>query len=46
MDAKRYVSTPSTVMHGLVPRIHDLQSPSMKAGYVYIMNNRPNGTLA
>jgi putative endonuclease len=32
-------------MVGLVPTIHVLHSPAMRGGYVYIMTNRPNGTL-
>jgi putative endonuclease len=32
-------------MAGLVPAIHVLQYISMAGGYVYIMTNRPNGTL-
>jgi putative endonuclease len=33
------------VMAGLVPAIHVLQNFSMAGGYVYILTNRPNGTL-
>jgi putative endonuclease len=32
-------------MAGLVPAIHVLQNLRMHGGYVYIMANRPNGTL-
>jgi putative endonuclease len=32
-------------MAGLVPAIHVLQYVGMAGGYVYIMTNRPNGTL-
>ena len=34
-----------TVMAGLVPAIHVFRSNHMRGGYVYIMTNRPNGTL-
>ena len=30
---------------GLVPAIHGLQHGDMHGGWVYIMTNRPNGTL-
>ena len=33
------------VMAGLVPAIHALQITGMRAGWVYIVTNRPNGTL-
>ncbi len=32
-------------MAGLVPAIHGLGSGNMRGGWVYIMTNRPNGTL-
>jgi putative endonuclease len=32
-------------MAGLVPAIHVFQDRRMRQGYVYIMTNRPNGTL-
>ena len=32
-------------MPGLVPGIHGLQHGIMRGGWVYIMANRPNGTL-
>jgi len=32
-------------MAGLVPAIHAVQSAPMPAGWVYIVTNRPNGTL-
>jgi len=32
-------------MAGLVPAIHVFQDDRMKSGCVYIMTNRPNGTL-
>jgi putative endonuclease len=32
-------------MAGLVPAIHDLQTHRMRGGWVYILTNRPNGTL-
>jgi putative endonuclease len=32
-------------MAGLVPAIHDLQSWLMRGGWVYILTNKPNGTL-
>ena len=32
-------------MPGLVPGIHGLQHGTMRGGWVYIMTNRPNGTL-
>src|ERR1043165_1127635 len=32
-------------MAGLVPAIHDLRCWAMRGGWVYIMTNRPNGTL-
>ncbi len=32
-------------MAGLVPAIHAAQYPLMRGGWVYIMTNRPNGTL-
>jgi putative endonuclease len=32
-------------MAGLVPAIHAVQSPPMVGGWVYIVTNRPNGTL-
>jgi putative endonuclease len=32
-------------MTGLVPAIHDLHDHVMRAGYVYILTNRPNGIL-
>jgi len=32
-------------MAGLVPAIHDLHEHVMRAGYVYIPTNRPNGIL-
>ena len=34
-----------SVMPGLVPGIHGLQHGGMRGGWVYIMTNRPNGTL-
>ncbi|WP_421724126.1 GIY-YIG nuclease family protein [Bauldia sp.] len=34
-----------TVMAGLVPAIHESQSATMRGAWVYIMTNRPNGTL-
>ncbi len=37
--------TPPFVMRGLVPRIHGLQHRDVNGGWVYIMTNRPNGTL-
>jgi putative endonuclease len=30
-------------MAGLVPAIHELQTPPMRGGWVYILTNRPNG---
>jgi len=38
-------SIPSTVMAGLVPAIHAVQMTAMRGGWVYIVTNRPNGTL-
>jgi putative endonuclease len=35
----------SVVMRGLDPRIHDTDAAIMAGGWVYIMTNRPNGTL-
>ena len=32
-------------MAGLVPAIHGLGGKGMRGGWVYIMTNRPNGTL-
>lgn len=32
-------------MAGLVPAIHAMQIQFMRGGWVYIMTNRPNGTL-
>ena len=32
-------------MPGLVPGIHGLRHGNMRGGWVYIMTNRPNGTL-
>ena len=32
-------------MAGLVPAIHAVQSDAMQGGWIYIMTNRPNGTL-
>ena len=32
-------------MAGLVPAIHEYETPCMRAGYVYFLTNRPNGTL-
>jgi len=32
-------------MAGLVPAIHVVQPPQMRGGWIYIMTNRPNGTL-
>ncbi len=32
-------------MTGLVPVIHAVQHPAMRGGWVYIVTNRPNGTL-
>jgi putative endonuclease len=32
-------------MAGLVPAIHAVQSAPMPGGWVYIVTNRPNGTL-
>ena len=32
-------------MAGLVPAIHVLEDTRMKSGWVYILTNRPNGTL-
>ncbi len=32
-------------MAGLVPAIHGLHGRGMRGGWVYIMTNRPNGTL-
>ena len=32
-------------MPGLVPGIHGLQHGGMHGGWVYVMTNRPNGTL-
>ena len=42
-----HAATPILVMRGLVPRIHGLQHENMRegGGWVYIMTNRPNGTL-
>ena len=34
-----------TVMAGLVPAIHAVHTSSMRGGWVYIVTNRPNGTL-
>ena len=34
-----------SVMPGLVPGTHGLQHGGMRGGWVYIMTNRPNGTL-
>jgi putative endonuclease len=33
------------VLAGLVPAIHAGQTTTMRSGYVYIVTNRPNGTL-
>jgi putative endonuclease len=33
------------VMAGLVPAIHERHTFPMRAGWVYIMTNKPNGTL-
>jgi len=33
------------VMAGLVPAIHEREARGMKGGWVYIVTNRPNGTL-
>ena len=40
-------TNPYPVIPGLVPGIHDLQHGNMRerGGWVYIMTNRPNGTL-
>ena len=35
----------SSVMAGLVPAIHVLQTIRMTGGYVYFLTNRPNGIL-
>jgi len=32
-------------MAGLVPAIHAVQPSQMRVGWIYIMTNRPNGTL-
>jgi putative endonuclease len=32
-------------MAGLVPAIHGLDGEGMRGGWIYIMTNRPNGTL-
>ena len=32
-------------MAGLVPAIHAVQPSQMRGGWIYIMTNRPNGTL-
>ena len=32
-------------LYGGVPGIHGLQHGGMRGGWVYIMTNRPNGTL-
>jgi putative endonuclease len=32
-------------MAGLVPAIHGCQAGNMSGGFVYILTNRPNGTL-
>ncbi|WP_297298704.1 GIY-YIG nuclease family protein [uncultured Methylovirgula sp.] len=32
-------------MAGLVPAIHAVQPGAMRGGWIYIMTNRPNGTL-
>jgi putative endonuclease len=32
-------------MAGLVPAIHAVQPHAMRGGWIYIMTNRPNGTL-
>jgi putative endonuclease len=32
-------------MAGLVPAIHEGDSASMRRGFVYMLTNRPNGTL-
>ena len=32
-------------MAGLVPAIHELQTPKMHGGWVYILTNKPNGVL-
>jgi len=32
-------------MAGLVPAIHAVQHSQMRGGWIYIMTNRPNGTL-
>jgi putative endonuclease len=36
---------PYTVRAGLVPAIHVRQHQPMRGGWVYIVTNRPNGTL-
>jgi putative endonuclease len=35
----------TAVMAGLVPAIHESNTEPMRQGFVYIMTNRPNGTL-
>jgi len=30
---------------GIVPAIHAMQAAAMRGGWIYIMTNRPNGTL-
>ena len=36
---------PPNVMAGLVPTIHEDDSAAMRGAWVYIVTNRPNGTL-
>jgi putative endonuclease len=35
----------SSVMAGLVPAIHESDARRIRGAYVYMMTNRPNGTL-
>ncbi|MGH6683759.1 MAG: GIY-YIG nuclease family protein [Pseudolabrys sp.] len=32
-------------MAGLVPAIHESETPTMRGGYIYFLTNRPNGIL-
>jgi putative endonuclease len=44
-DVHRMLRNLSTVMAGLVPAIHARRHSTMRGGWIYIMTNRPNGTL-
>jgi putative endonuclease len=45
MKAPRTPRCLLTVMAGLVPAIHAVQVQTMRGGWIYIVTNRPNGTL-